>query len=242
MGSKSYVDGWQYSAADSEVFAKFPGCPDSKKCPHAYRWYVHIAAITGVRGLSVGASAAGKAAPAKAAPAKGGKKDKKDKKDKKAAKKAAPADDDDDFDVFGDDDEEEADDKPKETRAEMLERLKKEANDRLIAKAAKQRTLVSIEVKPWGTEQDLNELWKKITTEIKQDGVKWGEVSSAVENRAELASLRFVAHCLTNSLEPPLAPKPETPHTCCSELPFGRSCLRHQKDLHVFHYGRQQLV
>ncbi|GMH71671.1 hypothetical protein TL16_g05715 [Triparma laevis f. inornata] len=63
----------------------------------------------------------------------------------------------------------------------MLERLKKEANDRLTAKAAKQRTMVAIEVKPWDTEQDLNQLWKKITTEISQDGVKWGENCHLVE-------------------------------------------------------------
>ncbi|GMH80034.1 hypothetical protein TL16_g08373, partial [Triparma laevis f. inornata] len=159
MGSKSYVEGFQFSPADSEVFSKMAGCPDAKKAPHAYRWYVHIAAISGVRGLSSGAAAA-PAAPAK--------------KEK---------DDDDDFDVFGDDDEEEDEDagKPKETRAEMLERLKKEANDRLTAKAAKQRTMVAIEVKPWDTEQDLNQLWKKITTEIQQDGVKWGENCHLVE-------------------------------------------------------------
>ncbi|GMI42956.1 hypothetical protein TrCOL_g3845 [Triparma columacea] len=175
MGSKSYVEGWQYSAADSEVFAKFTGCPDAKKAPHAYRWYVHIAAIAGVRGLA-------SAAPAAAAPAAGGKDKKADKKaakkDKKAAKKeekkpAKKEDDDDDFDVFGDDDDEE-EEAPKESRAEMLERLKREANERLVKKQAKQRTLVAIEVKPWDTEQDLMALWKKIT-EIKQEGVKFGE-------------------------------------------------------------------
>jgi elongation factor 1-beta len=176
MGSRSYVVGWQYSAADSEVFAKFTGCPDAKKAAHAYRWYVHIAAIAGVRGLA-------SAAPAAAAPAAAGKKDKKAaKKDKKAAKKEekkpAKDDDDDDFDVFGDDDEEE--EAPKESRAEMLERLKREANERLVKKQAKQRTLVAIEVKPWDTEQDLNELWKKITA-IKQEGVKFGENCHLVE-------------------------------------------------------------
>ena len=30
-------------------------------------------------------------------------------------------------------------------------------------------------MKPWDTEQDLQKLWKKITTDVKQDGVKWGE-------------------------------------------------------------------
>jgi elongation factor 1-beta len=87
-----------------------------------------------------------------------------------AKKKAA---DEDDFDVFGDDDEEEED--PKESRAEMLARLKKEAEERAAVKEAKQRTLVAIEVKPWDVEQDLMALWKKIVETITQPGLKWGE-------------------------------------------------------------------
>jgi len=114
--------------------------------------------------LNIPAPAAPAATPAK-------KESKKKEQPKKPEKKAD--DDDDDFDVFGDDDEEE--EEPKESRAEMLARLKKEAEARTAAKEAKQRTLVSIEVKPWDTEQDLMELWKKITTTIKQDGLKWGE-------------------------------------------------------------------
>ena len=153
MGSKSCVEGWTYGPADADTFAKFASCPDSQKQPHAYRWYIHIAALQGVRGLAI---AAPPAAPAAAAPVK-----------------AAKKEDDDDFDVFGDDDEE--DDEPKESRAEMLARLKKEAEERTAKKEAKQRTLVAIEVKPYSTETDLNELWKKITTTIKQDGLKWGE-------------------------------------------------------------------
>lgn len=91
-----------------------------------------------------------------------------------APKKAAKKDDDDDFDVFGDDDdaEEEA---PKESRAEMLARLKKEAEERTARKEAKQRTLVAIEIKPWDVEQDLMALWKKITQNVTQEGLKWGE-------------------------------------------------------------------
>ena len=120
----------------------------------------------------MGYAAGGKAAPAAgAAPAKGKKAPKAKKEEKKPAKKEE--DDDDDFDVFGDDDDEE-EEAPKESRAEMLERLKREANERLVKKQAKQRTLVAIEVKPWDTEQDLMALWKKIT-EIKQEGVKFGE-------------------------------------------------------------------
>jgi hypothetical protein len=70
-----------------------------------------------------------------------------------AAKKDA---DDDDFDVFGDDEDgDAAEEAPKESRAEMLARLKKEAEERTLQKEAKQRTLVAIEIKPWDVEQDL---------------------------------------------------------------------------------------
>jgi len=75
----------------------------------------------------------------------------------------------------GSDDDEEDDGAPKESRAEMLARLKKEAEERTAKKEAKQRTLVAIEIKPWTTEQDLMELWKKITVTVVQDGLKWGE-------------------------------------------------------------------
>jgi elongation factor 1-beta len=170
------------SSADTDMFAKFNGSiPDPTKTPHAYRWYIHIAALSGVRGLalSVPPSAAPASAPAATsrsieAPAS-----------KKAEKKPA-SEDDDDFDVFGDDDDDD-EDKPakvveeevveegKESRAQMLARLKKEAEERTAQKEAKQRTLVAIEVKPWDVEQDLMVLWKKITTTITQDGLKWGE-------------------------------------------------------------------
>ena len=104
-----------------------------------------------------------------------------------ATKAAAKVDDDDDdFDVFGDDDEDGGDAAPAkdgdvkeegatETRAEMLARLKKEAELRTIAKEAKQRTLVALEIKPWDVEQDLMMLFKKITETITQDGLKWAE-------------------------------------------------------------------
>jgi len=80
--------------------------------------------------------------------------------------------------VASSDDEEE---KPTESRAEMLARLKREAEERTAAKEAKQRTLVSIEIKPWTTEQDLMELWKKITTTVTQPGLKWGEGCTLAE-------------------------------------------------------------
>jgi elongation factor 1-beta len=166
MGSKSYVEGFQFSAADSDYFGHFSSPPDATKYPHAFRWYIHIAALSGIRGLSFGAPAA--AAPAAAAD----------------VPKAAPskkAEEEDDFDVFGDDDDEVMEEAPKESRADMLARLKKEAEERTAKKEAKQRTLVGIEIKPFDVEQDLMALWKKITTEVKQDGLKWGETCNLAD-------------------------------------------------------------
>ncbi|GKY90479.1 hypothetical protein MPSEU_000021700 [Mayamaea pseudoterrestris] len=158
MGAKSYVEGWSFSPLDVEWYQKFDAIPDAQKYPHAYRWFIHIAALQGIRGLSMSPPvAAAASAPAPAA--------------KKGAD--ASAADDDDFDVFGDDDD--ADDEPKESRADMLARLKSEAEARAASKEKKQRTLVSVEIKPWDVEQDLMALWKKITTEVTQDGLKWGE-------------------------------------------------------------------
>ena len=72
MSSKSYVDGWSMSPADTEMFAKFEGnIPNPQKYPHAYRWYIHIAALSGVRGLSLAPPPSTAAAPAPVAAKKG---------------------------------------------------------------------------------------------------------------------------------------------------------------------------
>mmetsp|Transcript_52825 Transcript_52825/g.105840 ORF Transcript_52825/g.105840 Transcript_52825/m.105840 type:complete len:111 (+) Transcript_52825:28-360(+) len=93
---KSYIAGFSFSVKDTEVFAAF-SLPDAATYPFAYRWYIHIAALTGLPlalAYSAASTPAPAAAPTKAAP---------------AAKKAAAADDDDDdMDLgFDDDDEEE---------------------------------------------------------------------------------------------------------------------------------------
>jgi elongation factor 1-beta len=96
-----------------------------------------------------------------------------------AAKAPAAKAADDDFDVFADDDEE--DDEPKESRADMLARLKKEAEVRTAKKEANQRTLVAIEIKPWDVEQDLMALFRKIVKSINQEGLKWAENCNLVD-------------------------------------------------------------
>merc|ERR1712160_41027 len=73
------------------------------------------------------------------------------------------------------------DDGPTESRADMLARLKKEAEVRTKLKEAKQRTLVALEIKPWDTEQDLMVLWKKITKTITPEGLKWAQACNLVD-------------------------------------------------------------
>eukprot|EP00527_Entomoneis_sp_CCMP2396_P004435 CAMPEP_0198145558 /NCGR_PEP_ID=MMETSP1443-20131203/24321_1 /TAXON_ID=186043 /ORGANISM="Entomoneis sp., Strain CCMP2396" /LENGTH=203 /DNA_ID=CAMNT_0043809245 /DNA_START=63 /DNA_END=674 /DNA_ORIENTATION=- len=47
IASKSYVEGWSFSDVDTELFGKFTSSPDASKTPNAYRWFIHIAALTG---------------------------------------------------------------------------------------------------------------------------------------------------------------------------------------------------
>ncbi|KAK7254379.1 translation elongation factor [Aureococcus anophagefferens] len=52
MLTHSYVSGYAFSPADVEVFGKI-SLPDAGKFPQAYRWYIHIAALTGVKCLAL---------------------------------------------------------------------------------------------------------------------------------------------------------------------------------------------
>ena len=57
MKTRSYVEGYAFSAKDVEVFGKI-GLPDQKQHPHAYRWYVHTAALSGSKCLALVAGGA----------------------------------------------------------------------------------------------------------------------------------------------------------------------------------------
>jgi elongation factor 1-beta len=126
---RSYVEGYSFSQADSDLFALTQGAPDKASYPHLYRWFIHCAAIAGLRSLNFGSSSAA-AAPAAAAPA-AAKAAPAPKAAAAPAAKKAEAEEDDDEDLFGDDDEEEEkkDAAPKQSRAEVM----------AAAKAAKEK-------------------------------------------------------------------------------------------------------
>ncbi|OQR98162.1 elongation factor 1-beta [Achlya hypogyna] len=157
LTARSYIEGYQFSAADSSLFAKVPGTPDASKYPNVYRWYIHAAAKLGRAAFAPKAAAPAAAKPAtpKAATPK-------------AAKKVVEEDDDDD--MFGDDDEEE-DEAAKaaaKKRADAAKASKKEKAKPI------ERSQVVIEVKPWEAETDLEALAAKIKA-LEVNGLTWGE-------------------------------------------------------------------
>jgi len=176
LTSRSYVEGYHFSAADANIFKSIPSAPEASKYPNVYRWYVHIASKVGIVAAickkhaaapkpSTPKAAAPKAATPKAATPKAA--------TPKAAtpKKAAADDDDDDDDLFGDDDDEEEDEAAKAAAKKRADAAK--ANKKEKAKPV-ERSQVVLEVKPWEAETDLAELAAKIK-EVKVEGLTWGE-------------------------------------------------------------------
>jgi hypothetical protein len=49
LASRSYVMGYSLSAADKDALAALKSAPCASAQPHAYRWALHISALTGKR-------------------------------------------------------------------------------------------------------------------------------------------------------------------------------------------------
>ena len=145
MKTRSYVEGYAFSAKDVEVFGKI-GLPDQKQHPHGaplvrpHRCFPAPKCLALVAGGAVDRNrrprrqggGAEKAAPAKPAPA------------------AAEEEDDDDF--WGDDEEQTEEEKAQ--AAKELEEAKAKAMAKLAKKEANQRSLCNLEIKPWEADQD----------------------------------------------------------------------------------------
>ncbi|PVH14029.1 elongation factor 1-beta [Candidozyma duobushaemuli] len=116
-----------------------------KQYPEFARWFNHIASFTEEF----------ESLPAGKAPAAAG---------------AAAAEDDDDVDLFGSDDEEVDED---------AEKLKQERLAQYAAKKAAKgpkpaaKSIVTLEVKPWDDETDLDELLANVKS-VEMDGLTWG--------------------------------------------------------------------
>ncbi|KAJ3542337.1 hypothetical protein NMY22_g3542 [Coprinellus aureogranulatus] len=150
LATRSYVEGYTPSQADVVVFKAVGAAPDASKNPAVARWYKHIQSYAAEHADLPGSSAAGEAFL-------GG----------EAAD--AAADDDDEVDLFGSDDEEE-DAEAERIKAERVAayNAKKANKPKTVAKS-----VVTLEVKPWDDETDMEALEKAVRS-IEQDGLVWG--------------------------------------------------------------------
>ncbi|KAG2184766.1 hypothetical protein INT43_000679 [Umbelopsis isabellina] len=140
----SYVQGYEASDADKKVFELLPEGPNAQEFPHLARWYKHIAAVKGLNAKTAAASSAPAAA-------------------------AAAEEDEDDIDLFGSDDEEVDEEAEKVKQQRLAEYAAKKANKpKTIAK-----TTVTLDVKPWDDETDMEELTASVKG-IQMDGLLWG--------------------------------------------------------------------
>nr|UYL70851.1 putative eukaryotic translation elongation factor 1 subunit Eef1-beta [Aspergillus fumigatus] len=157
LASRSYVVGDAPSQADVVTFKAFSGAPDAEKYPHVARWYKHIASFE-----PEFASLPGDASKAYTAYGPESTELPTNPKDK-------PAEDDDDMDLFGSDEEEEDPEVVAQREARLAEyKKKKEGKAKPAAKS-----IVTLEVKPWDDETNLDELLENVKA-IEIDGLVWG--------------------------------------------------------------------
>jgi len=152
---RAYIEGYTPSQADVAVFSALTEAP-AAQYPHTARWYRHIQSYANEH--STLPASKGKGSPiasTSSAPAE--------------APAAAAEEDDDEVDLFGSDDEE-ADAEAEKLKQERLAayNAKKAAKPKTIAKS-----IVTLDVKPWDDETDMEALEKSVRS-IEKDGLVWG--------------------------------------------------------------------
>ncbi|KAJ6121590.1 Elongation factor 1-beta [Penicillium capsulatum] len=156
LASRSYIVGTSPSQADVVTFKAFSAAPDAEKYPHVARWHKHIASYESEFSTLPGdASQAFTAYGPESTELPSNPKDKPEE--------------DEDEDLFGSDSEEEDAAVAAERKKNLEEyKAKKAAKPKPVAKS-----LVTLEVKPWDDETNLEELEANVRA-IEQDGLVWG--------------------------------------------------------------------
>merc|ERR1711939_972103 len=158
--TRSYIVGYSPSQADVKSFQAIKTAPKPENYPHAYRWYKHIQSFEPEFSSLPGD-------PTKEYTAYGPEPHELPTNPAKAPNAAA---DDDDVDLFGSDDEEE-DQESKRIKEERL----KQYQEKKAAKGPKPaaKSMVSLDVKPWDDETDMQALEEAVRG-IEKDGLVWG--------------------------------------------------------------------
>jgi elongation factor 1-beta len=150
LEDRSYVTGYILTSEDFAVFSQVKEAPNAKTYPHVSRWYTHIASFTDDERLVASSSAAPAAAAAAPAPA------------------ADAAEEEDDFDCFGEETEEDV------ARQAEIQRIADEAKKAKEAKGkvVVEKSVVILDVKPWDSETNLDEL-EVLIRQIEMEGLEW---------------------------------------------------------------------
>ena len=155
--ANTYISSYTPSQADVVSFKALKETPPVELYPHAYRWYNHVKSYDADFSTLPGD-------PSKPFTTYG-----PDAVAVTQNPKDAPADDDEDVDLFGSDSEEE-DPEVVAEREKRLEEYRKKKEGK-VKPAAK--SMVTMDVKPWDDETDMNELVKGVLA-IEKDGLVWG--------------------------------------------------------------------
>ncbi|KAK9357824.1 hypothetical protein V1504DRAFT_463138 [Lipomyces starkeyi] len=154
--TESFISGYTPSQADVIVFKGVGSNPDAKTYPNAARWYSNIASYESEFSDLAGDASA----------------DITSFGPELAAEEPAPAaeEEEDEVDLFGSDDEEEDAEAEKLKQQRLAEYAAKKA-----AKGPKPaaKSLVTLEVKPWDDETNLDELLENVKA-VEMDGLVWG--------------------------------------------------------------------
>ncbi|KAJ5228378.1 hypothetical protein N7489_009086 [Penicillium chrysogenum] len=157
LSTRSYVVGNSPSQADVVTYKAFTAAPDAAKYPHVARWYNHIASYESEFSTLPGDSSAAFTAYGP------------ETTELASNPKDKPEEEDDDEDLFGSDSEEEDPAVVAERNKRLEEYKAKKAGK--VKPAAK--SLVTLEVKPWDDETNLEELEANVRA-IEWDGLVWG--------------------------------------------------------------------
>ncbi|KAG8215336.1 hypothetical protein J3R82DRAFT_8930, partial [Butyriboletus roseoflavus] len=147
LAARSYVEGYTPSQADVHVY-KAVAVPIPSSYPHVARWYSHITSYSAEFDTLPGSSSAGQTFT-QTAP-------------------AAEEEEEEEVDLFGEDEEED----------EEAEKLKAERVAAYNAKKANKpkaaaKSVVTLEVKPWDDETDMQALEESVRS-LEMDGLVWG--------------------------------------------------------------------
>jgi len=149
LSTRSYIEGYQPSTADSALFPQISAAIDSSKYPHAARWLSHIAFFTpAVRSTWPVPSTSSAAAPAK-----------------------EEEEDDDDFMASLSDDEGEDDSAAQALIAKK--NAEREAAKRATKKGPQAKSSLILDVKPEDSDTNMGDLVVAVKA-IEMEGLTWG--------------------------------------------------------------------